>query len=136
MNTQSSEKFNKEEAYFISPFFTNLDKNVFAAKYLPSEVLGALASRYSRSTKGVRRLFFDEYIKPILEPNLEGAKNAEIRQAEMMKKELVTFVDYLHQPGGWERVVNSRRARAFFEKWLGGRGGGFIRHEAGGHSFF
>ena len=69
---KSFEKFTKAEAYFIEPFFTNLDKNVFAAKYLPSEVLGALASRYSRSTKGVRRLFFDEYIKPILEPDLEG----------------------------------------------------------------
>jgi len=64
MNNQSTEKFTKEEVYYISPFFTNLDKNIFAAKYLPSEVLGALASRYSRSKKGVRRLFFDEYIKP------------------------------------------------------------------------
>ena len=133
---KSPEKFTKEEAYFILPFFTNLDRNVFAAKYLPSEVLGALASRYSRSTKGVRRLFFDEYIKPILEPNLEGAKNAEIRQAEMMKKELVTFVDYLHQHGGWERVVNSRRARAFFEKWLAAYGDDSIAQMAGAHIFF
>ena len=101
MNNPFAEKFNKEEAYFISPFFTNLYKNVFAAKYLPSEVLGALASRYSRSTKGVRRLFFDEYIKPILEPNLEGANKLEIKQAEVMKRELVSFVDYLHQHGGW-----------------------------------
>ena len=132
----SPEKFTKEEAYFIWPFFTNLDRNVFAAKYLPSEVLGALASRYSRSTKGVRRLFFDEYIKPILEPNLEGAKNAEIRQAEVMKKELVTFVEYLHQHGGWEKVVNSRRARNFFEKWLAAYGDDSIAQMAGAHIFF
>src|SRR3989344_7941650 len=108
-NYLSPEKFTKVEAYYIPPFFTNLDQNVFAAKYLPSEALGALASRYSRSTKGVRRLFFDEYIKPILEPNLQGAKKAEIRQAEVTKKELVTFVEYLHKHGGWEKVVNSRR---------------------------
>ena len=133
---KSPEKFTKEEAYFILPFFTNLDKNVLSAKYLPSEVLGALASRYSRSTKGVRRLFFDEYIKPILEPNLEGAKNAEIRQAEVMKKELVTFVGYLHQHGGWEKVVNSRRARAFFEKWLAAYGDDSIAQMAGAHIFF
>ena len=75
MSNQIKEKFSKEEAYFVSPFFTNIDKNIFAAKYLPSEVLGALASRYSRSTKGVRRLFFDEYIKPILEPDLEPASH-------------------------------------------------------------
>ena len=133
---KSPDKFTKEEAYFIWPFFTNLDRNVFAAKYLPSEVLGALASRYSRSTKGVRRLFFDEYIKPILEPNLEGAKNAEIRQAEVMKKELVTFVEYLHQHGGWEKVVNSRRARNFFEKWLAAYGDDSIAQMAGAHIFF
>src|SRR3989344_4411064 len=133
---QSTEKFTKEEGWFIEPFFTNLDRNVFAAKYLPSEVLGALASRYSRSTKGVRRLFFDEYIKPILEPNLENAKNAEIRQAQVMKKELVTFVGYLHQHGGWEKVVNSRRARAFFEKWLAAYGDDSIAQMAGAHIFF
>src|SRR3990167_11392120 len=117
--SKSFEKFTKEEAYFISPFFTNLDRNIFAAKYLPSEVLGALASRYSRSTKGVRRLFFDEYIKPILEPNLEGAGKDSIREAEVMRKKLVSFVEYLHTHGGWETVVNSRRARGIFEKWLG-----------------
>src|SRR3989344_3027467 len=133
---QSTEKFTKEEGWFIEPFFTNLDRNVFAAKYLPSEVLGALASRYSRSTKGVRRLFFDEYIKPILEPNLENAKNVEIRQAQVMKKELVTFVEYLHQHGGWEKVVNSRRARAFFEKWLAAYGDDSIAQMAGAHIFF
>jgi len=133
---KSPEKFTKEEAYFILPFFTNLDRNVFAAKYLPSEVLGALASRYSRSTKGVRRLFFDEYIKPILEPDLSGVGVGEAREAERMKKELVTFVDYLHQHGGWEKVVNSKRARNFFEKWLAAYGDDSIAQMAGAHIFF
>src|SRR3989304_7396189 len=107
---QSTEKFTKEEVWFIEPFFTNLDRNVFAAKYLPSEVLGALASRYSRSTKGVRRLFFDEYIKPILEPNLQGSDPRSAREAAIMRKELVGFVDYLHEHGGWESGGNSKRA--------------------------
>src|SRR3989344_3006187 len=133
--TQSAEKLTKEEAYFIEPFFTNLDKNVFAAKYLPSEVLGALASRYSRSKKGVRRLFFDEYIKPILEPNLEPADRKSIREAEIIRKELVSFVDYLHEHGGWEAVVNSRRARDFFARWLAAYGDDSIAQMAGAHLF-
>lgn len=133
---QSAEKFAKEEAWFIEPFFTNLDKNVFAAKYLPSEVLGALASRYSRSTKGVRRLFFDEYIKPILEPDLTGADKRSIREAERMRKELASFVDYLHKHGGWEAVVNSKRAREFFSKWLAAYGDDSIAQMAGAHIFF
>jgi thymidylate synthase ThyX len=133
---KSIEKFTREEAWFIEPFFTNLDKNVFAAKYLPSEVLGALASRYSRSTKGVRRLFFDEYIKPIIEPNLEGVGKKEISEAEMMRKELTSFVEYLHKHGGWETVVNSRRARDFFQKWLAAYGDDSIAQMAGAHVFF
>lgn len=131
-----TEKFTKEEAWFIEPFFTNLDKNVFAAKYLPSEVLGALASRYSRSTKGVRRLFFDEYIKPILEPDLTTADKRSVSEAERMRKELINFVDYLHEHGGWEAVVNSRRARDFFRKWLAAYGDDSIAQMAGAHIFY
>src|SRR3989344_4916673 len=134
-NNITAEKFTKEEAYFIEPFFTNLDKNVFAAKYLPSEVLGALASRYSRSTKGVRRLFFDEYIKPILEPDLKESDTQSIREAEVMRKELISFVVYLHKHGGWEAVVNSRRARVFFAKWLAAYGDDSIAQMAGAHIF-
>ncbi len=136
MNNIPVEKFTKEEAYFIQPFFTNLDKHVFAAKYLPSEILGALASRYSRSTKGVRRLFYDEYIKPILEPNLDNANEKKTKEAEVMKAELVSFVDYLHNHGGWEAVVNSRRARDFFARWLAAYGDDSIAQMAGAHIFF
>ena len=132
----SVEKFTREEKWFIEPFFTNLDKNVFAARYLPSEVLGALASRYSRSTKGVRRLFYDEYIKPIIEPNLEGTNAREQKEAQNMKTELVNFVDYLHTHGGWEVVVNSKRARDFFSKWLAAYGDDSIAQMAGAHIFF
>src|SRR3990167_8132573 len=135
-NNITAEKFTKEEAYFIEPFFTNLDKNVFAAKYLPSEVLGALASRYSRSTKGVRRLFYDEYIKPILEPDLDGADKKSAKEAEEMKRELIGLVDYLHKNGGWEAVVNSKRARDFFNKWLAAYGDDSIAQLAGAHLFF
>lgn len=135
-NNSFAEKFTKEEAWFIEPFFTNLDKNVFAAKYLPSEVLGALASRYSRSTKGVRRLFYDEYIKPIIEPDLSGADKKSVRDADVMRRELISFVDYLHNHGGWETVVNSRRARDFFSKWLAAYGDDSIAQMAGAHIFF
>lgn len=130
-----AEKFTKEEAWYIEPFFTNLDRNVFAAKYLPSEILGALASRYSRSTKGVRRLFFDEYIKPILEPGLMGADKKSKREAESMRTNLISFVEYLHKHGGWENVVNSKRARGFFEKWLAAYGDDSIAQMTGAHLF-
>jgi thymidylate synthase ThyX len=45
----------------LSSFFTNVDKDVFGLK-LPQEIAGALFSRYSRSTKDLRRVFLDEFL--------------------------------------------------------------------------
>jgi len=130
------DKFSEEEAWFVAPFFTNLDKNIFAATYLPSEILGALASRYSRSSKGVRRLFYDEYIRPILDPDLSGAQLSEVKEAHLMREELISLVEYLKKHGGWEKVVNSKRARDFFRKWLAAYGDDSIAQMAGAHIFF
>lgn len=55
-----SENFSEEERRVLSPFFTNIDRDVFGLK-LPQEVAGALFSRYSRSTKSLRRVFLDEF---------------------------------------------------------------------------
>src|SRR5512135_158944 len=53
-------EFTADEAARLRPFFTNLDRPTFALK-LPQEVAGALFSRYSRSTKSLRRVFLDEF---------------------------------------------------------------------------
>lgn len=57
----SSETLTPEEARLIAPYFTNADRSVVALVNLPEVVKGALFSRYSRSAKGVRRLFLDEF---------------------------------------------------------------------------
>jgi thymidylate synthase ThyX len=59
--TPSSEILAPDETCVIASFFTNPDRSVVALKNLPEVVKGALFSRYSRSTKGVRRLFLDEF---------------------------------------------------------------------------
>lgn len=59
--TRSSESFTPEEIAQLAPFFTNADRSVVALVNLPEVVKGALFSRYSRSAKGVRRLFLDEF---------------------------------------------------------------------------
>ena len=71
-----------------------------------------------------------------MEPDLEGAGKSSVREAETMRKELVGFVEYLHKHGGWEAVVNSRRARDFFAKWLAAYGDDSIAQMAGAHIFF
>lgn len=55
------EKFTESEQKILAPYFTNVDQPVFGLK-LPSEVAGALFSRYSRSTKSLRRIFLDEFL--------------------------------------------------------------------------
>src|SRR5213592_143484 len=56
-----SSEFTPDEQKSLIPFFTNLDRSVFGLK-LPQEVAGALFSRYSRSTKSLRRTFLDEFL--------------------------------------------------------------------------
>jgi len=56
-----SSEFTPSEQKALAPFFTNLDRSVFGLK-LPQEVAGALFSRYSRSTKSLRRTFLDEFL--------------------------------------------------------------------------
>ena len=54
-------EFTADEQKRLAPFFTNLDRSTFGLK-LPQEVAGALFSRYSRSTKSLRRTFLDEFL--------------------------------------------------------------------------
>ncbi len=60
--TPSSECFTADEARRLLPFFTNVDRSVVALRNLPEATKGALFSRYSRTAKGVRRLFLDEFL--------------------------------------------------------------------------
>jgi thymidylate synthase ThyX len=57
------EPFSQEERRALEPYFTNLDKPVFALINLPEVTKGALFARYSRSKKPLRRLFLDEFLK-------------------------------------------------------------------------
>jgi len=60
--TPSSETLSPDEAHLSAPFFTNPDRSIVALKNLPEVIKGALFSRYSRTAKGVRRLFLDEFL--------------------------------------------------------------------------
>jgi thymidylate synthase ThyX len=60
--TPSSEVLSPDEVRRVEPFFTNTTRSVVALRNLPEAIKGALFSRYSRSAKGVRRLFLDEFL--------------------------------------------------------------------------
>lgn len=53
-----ADEFTEEEKRILEPYFTNLDKPVFAfTSRVPEEVVAVLFSKYSRSTQSVRRNF-------------------------------------------------------------------------------
>ncbi|MCO5315772.1 MAG: FAD-dependent thymidylate synthase [Solirubrobacterales bacterium] len=56
-----TENFTPAERELLAPYFTNLDRPVFALTNLPETVKGALFARYSRYGGTLRRLFLDEF---------------------------------------------------------------------------
>jgi thymidylate synthase ThyX len=104
-------EFTADEQKALAPFFTNLDKSVFGLK-LPQEVAGALFSRYSRSTKSLRRTFLDEFLgDPELGlKDLLGAQTAASDDSAALKK-----------------------ARAFYDRVLVGYGDDSVAQLGGAH---
>ncbi len=61
----TTEDWSDDEADILRRYFTNLDSPVFALVNLPEVVKGALFARYSRSSKSLRRLFLDEFVRDL-----------------------------------------------------------------------
>ena len=104
-------EFTDEERKRLHPFFTNLDRPTFGLK-LPQEVAGALFSRYSRSTKSLRRTFLDEFLgDPELGlQDLLGAQTNTSNDSAALKK-----------------------ARAFYDRVLIGYGDDSVAQLGGAH---
>jgi thymidylate synthase ThyX len=81
------EDFSPSEQHSLFPFFTNLTEPIFGLK-LPQEVAGALFSRYSRSTKSLRRIFLDEFLgnSGLLLDQLPGGAASGTEQSTALKK--------------------------------------------------
>ena len=106
------EQFNEEEKKALIPFVSNLDRDVFVLKNLPEVIKGALFSRYSRSSKSLRRLLLDEFIL-----SDEGAF-----------KEIVT----IGKESGNEALA-IEKAQNFYDRILDGYGDDSIGELGGAH---
>ena len=104
-------EFNADEQKALAPFFTNLDRSVFGLK-LPQEVAGALFSRYSRSTKSLRRTFFDEFLG----------------DPELGLKDLLGA-----QTSARDDSAALKKARAFYDRVLVGYGDDSVAQLGGAH---
>lgn len=107
------EEFSEEEKEILKPFCTNLDKSVFALINLPEVVKGALFSRYSRTTKSLRRTLIDEFIK----------------KSEMGFKEIVGF----QVSSGVNQLVAIQKAEEFYDRLLVGFGDDSVAELGGAH---
>lgn len=105
--------FTPEEQKLLSPFMTNMDKPIFALKNLPEVVMGALFSRYSRSTKSLRRVLLEEFI------NMPETGFSEIVSYDTAK--------------GTDEIVAIKKAEEFYDRVLVGYGDDSVAELAGAH---
>ncbi len=109
--TPSAIEFTDSEAVVLGPFFTNLDRPVFALRNLPEVVKGALFSRYSRTEKSLRRVLLEEFIQAP-ESGFEGIAG---------------------EDRAGDAAVATRRAEEFYERVLVGYGDDSVAELAGAH---
>lgn len=60
--SQGYEEFTEEQLKMLDRFVSNTSSNIFVLQNLPEVIKGALFSRYSRSTLGLRSLLLKEFI--------------------------------------------------------------------------
>lgn len=106
-------KFKGSEKKILEPFFTNMDKPIFALKNLPEVVKGALFSRYSRSAKSLRKLLLDEFI----------------RDKKMGFEEIVSY----QVKKGEDQTVAIKKAEEFYDRVLVGYGDDSVAELGGAH---
>jgi thymidylate synthase ThyX len=95
------EDFTAEERALLAPYFTNLDRPVFALVNLPETVKGALFARYSRYSGTVRRLYLEEFAADTAEGTrpFDGAEGE--RAAGLYERVFVGYGDdSIAQVGG------------------------------------
>jgi len=117
MNTRN-EVFSAEEQDILSPYVTNTNRSVFVLTNLPEVIKGALFSRYSRSTLGLRKLLLKEFIQK------KESKFDQIQGGSNQKKSSKNI----------ELAIDS--AQNFYDRILDGYGDDSIGELGGAHLAF
>src|SRR3989344_3164842 len=125
--------YTEKDRWHLAPFFTNLDKSVYAPLIFAPELIGALCSRASRAPQDLRTVYLKEYIYPFVEPvrdekDTDETWEEKTRYGESLKE----FIEFLHKHPALELFSNPR-ARSFYVKWLAQYGDDSIAQMAGSH---
>lgn len=110
-----NEEFTEEQQKVLEHFVTNTSSNVFVLRNLPEVIKGALFSRYSRSTLGLRSLLLKEFIL-----------NEDTAFKSITGK-------YSDSDSGDEQVTAIQKAQNFYDRILDGFGDDSIGELGGAH---
>ena len=108
------ENFTEEQKVLLSRYVSNISNNIFVLKNLPEVIKGALFSRYSRSTKGLRSLLLKEFI---LNNDLSFSNFLHLHKNEQINNDFLAI----------------KKAKDFYEKILDGFGDDSIGELGGAH---
>lgn len=113
------EEFSESQLKILNRYVTHTKSNVFALRNLPEVIKGALFSRYSRSSLGLRSLLLKEFIL-----------NEETAFANIAGHGMEEGADDLDID---EQVVATKKAQNFYDRILDGYGDDSIGELGGAH---
>lgn len=111
------EEFTQEQEALLNKFVTNTQGHVFVLRNLPEVIKGALFSRYSRSTLGLRSLLLKEFINNSDETNFEAIVQTK-DEAELDPE---------------QQQFAIKKAQSFYDRILDGYGDDSIGELGGAH---
>jgi len=111
----SYEEFTAAQTKILEQFVTNTSSHVFALRNLPEVIKGALFSRYSRSTLGLRSLLLKEFI--LSEDTAFSAIAGHHREGQVSH----------------EQTIAIQKAQSFYDRILDGYGDDSIGELGGAH---
>src|SRR5690606_37357211 len=111
------EDFSESQLKILKKYVTNAKSHVFALKNLPEVIKGALFSRYSRTSLGLRSLLLKEFIANAEESSFEAiAPASDLSEEKESHQELAL-----------------KRAQNFYDRILDGYGDDSIAELGGAH---
>lgn len=118
MQQDKNEEFNETQRKILERYVTNTTGHIFVLRNLPEVIKGALFSRYSRSTLGLRSLLIKEFIT-----NAEEAAFAEITGDSSLE---TGFTE--------QQQTAIKKAQNFYDRILDGYGDDSIGELGGAHT--
>lgn len=119
---ENYEEFTEQQIKILNRFVSNTTSNIFVLKNLPEVIKGALFSRYSRSSLGLRSLLLKEFILS------EETAFSAIANLAKIKEESDSEIE--------DQITAIKKAQNFYDRILDGYGDDSIGELGGAHLAF